>query len=469
MAVFVLDRQSKALMPCSERRARQLLARGRARVHRVMPFVVRLIDRQADTCTFQPLRLKLDLGSKATGLALVRESERVEAETGKVQRETAVLSLFDLLHRGAQISKALTARSSMRGNLRYCAPRFLNRGYPKGCNASSLQHRDDRSLRGVRRLQRWAPLTALSCERVRFDMQLMENPEIKGVEYQQSTLKGYEVREYLLEKWKRTCAYCGAQNEPLQIEHIDPKARGSSNRMSNQALAYALCNTAKDALPVEVFLKHDPVRLATIKARAKRPLKDAAAVNATRWTLVAALTQTCLPVECATGGRTKFNRIKLSIPKTHALDAVCVGELSAVSGWRRATLQIKSTGRGCYLRTRLTEFGFPRGYLTRAKRIQGFQTGDRVWADVPSGKKTGTHTGRVAVRASGSFNIQTPAGLVQRISHRHGRLIQRSDGYGYGLNPKDSFDTGEARGGRAARDALSLTGLQAGVSRAKTE
>ena len=73
MAVFVLDRNGKPVMPCTEKRARLLLERGRARVHRVLPFVIRLTDRTVDSCKFQPLRLKLDPGSKVTGLALVRE------------------------------------------------------------------------------------------------------------------------------------------------------------------------------------------------------------------------------------------------------------------------------------------------------------------------------------------------------------------------------------------------------------
>ncbi|TMD24982.1 MAG: hypothetical protein E6J04_20035 [Chloroflexi bacterium] len=44
--VFVLDTKKKPLMPCTPKRARQLLARGRAVVHRVAPFVIRLKDRQ---------------------------------------------------------------------------------------------------------------------------------------------------------------------------------------------------------------------------------------------------------------------------------------------------------------------------------------------------------------------------------------------------------------------------------------
>lgn len=51
----------------------------------------------------------------------------------------------------------------------------------------------------MQRLARVCHITAISMELVKFDMQLMENAEISGVEYQQGTLAGYELREYLLE------------------------------------------------------------------------------------------------------------------------------------------------------------------------------------------------------------------------------------------------------------------------------
>jgi hypothetical protein len=72
----------------------------------------------------------------------------------------------------------------------------------------------------------------------------------------------------------------------------------------------------------------------------------------------------------------------------------------------------------------------------RQKAVHGFQTGDQVTATVTKGKKIGTYTGRVAVRASGSFNINTGRGTVQGIGHQHCRLIARNDGYGYVLQPK---------------------------------
>lgn len=78
----------------------------------------------------------------------------------------------------------------------------------------------------VKRLIKYAPIIAITQELVRFDLQQLENPEISGIEYQQGELKGYEVREYLLEKWERKCSYCDGKDIPLQIEHIQPKAGG---------------------------------------------------------------------------------------------------------------------------------------------------------------------------------------------------------------------------------------------------
>ncbi len=141
-------------------------------------------------------------------------------------------------------------------------------------------------------------------ELVRFDMQKMLNPEVSGVEYQQGELFGYEVREYLLEKFNRKCAYCGKTDVPLQVEHIIPEARGGSNRVSNLTIACEPCNQKKGSQTAEEFGHPE------VQAQAKKPLKEAAAVNATRWKLYETLKATGLPVEVGSGSLTKFNRIK---------------------------------------------------------------------------------------------------------------------------------------------------------------
>jgi hypothetical protein len=165
--VFVLDKSGKPLMPCSEKRARLLLKRGRARIHRLVPMVIRLIDRTQDCSELQPLRVKLDPGSKTSGISLVRDTDSLDTCSGEIKRRSTVLLLVDLVHRGRQISESLSARRAMRrrrrANLRYRAPRFLNRGNKgRGWLAPSLQHRVDNSLAWIKRLRHWAPVSALN-------------------------------------------------------------------------------------------------------------------------------------------------------------------------------------------------------------------------------------------------------------------------------------------------------------------
>ncbi len=238
MQVFVLDKRKKPLMPCHPARARELLREGRAVVHKIAPFTIRLKDRIGGET--QPVRVKIDPGSKATGLAVVREEE-TDGET-----TAHVLFQSEIHHRGPQIKKKLDQRRAFRrrrrGHLRYRKPRFANRTRPEGWLPPSLRHRVDSTVSWVERLRSLVPVSGLSQELVRFDMQKIDNPEIAGVEYQQGTLAGYEVREYLLEKWGRTCAYCGAGNVPLEIDHIHPRSQGGSDRVSNLTLACRVCN-----------------------------------------------------------------------------------------------------------------------------------------------------------------------------------------------------------------------------------
>jgi 5-methylcytosine-specific restriction endonuclease McrA len=433
LSVFVLDKRKKPLMPCSEKRARLLLERGRARIHKLVPFTIRLVDRAVADSVVQPVAVKLDPGASTTGVALAR------VEDGNDEPTHHVLHLAEIEHRGKAIKQAMQQRSAFRrrrrgANLRYRPARFDNRTKPNGWLAPSLRHRVETVAAWVARYRRLAPVSAIAMELVRFDSHALSAPKVAeqgGAAYQQGDLAGYEVREYLLEKWGRHCAYCDAENTPLQIEHVVPRARGGSDRVSNLTLACEPCNQKKGALAVEDFLARDPKRLARIKAGLKKPLDGAAAMNATRWALWRALSATGLPVACATGGRTKWNRSRFDIPKTHALDAACVGTVGRVADWQRPTLTVKCTGRGAYQRTRLDRFGFPRGTLMLGKTVHGFQTGDLVRAVLPKGVHAGTWRGRVAARATGSFNIQTSDGVRQGISWRYCAILQRGDGYGY--------------------------------------
>jgi len=268
---------------------------------------------------------------------------------------------------------------------------------------------------------------------VRFDTQKMQNSEVSGVEYQQGVLAGYEVREYLLEKWGRKCAYCGAENVPLEIEHIQPKSKGGSNRVSNLTIACVRCNQKKGNRSIEDFLKRKPTVLKRIKAQTKKSLKDTAAVNATRYAIGNILKSFGLPVTFWSGGRTKFNRIRQKYQKDHWIDAACVGETGAnvLIPQTLKPLTITAVGHGSRQMCRVDKYGFPRTTAKTVKIVKGFQTGDIVKAVVTKGKKIGTYIGRVAVRASGSFNVSTKNGTMQGISWKYCQRLQSVDGYNY--------------------------------------
>lgn len=423
---LVLSSTKKPLMPCRAARARRLLRDGKASVYRTRPFTIILHDREDGET--QPVEFKVDPGSKTTGIALVAEFPR--------GRE--LLWAAHLAHRGHAIRAGLDARRALRRgrrsrNTRYREARFLNRTRSDGWLPPSLQSRVENIRSWYGRLLRSAPVTSAVVETVRFDTQALMQPGISGVEYQQGTLAGYEVREYLLEKWKRTCAYCGAKAVPLQIDHIHPRSLGGTNRISNLALACAPCNQRKGNRPLADFLSKDPVRLCRIQAQAKAPLADAAAVNATRMATGGAVRAFGLPTGFWSGGRTKFNRSAQGYDKDHYIDAACVGETGAAVAIPAdfQPLLIKATGRGTRQVVRTDRYGFPRGGAGRCKRVFGFQTGDLVRLVQPAGKYAGTHVGRLAgVRVDGRFDIGAAGG---RITACHDRfvLLQRGDGYEY--------------------------------------
>jgi 5-methylcytosine-specific restriction endonuclease McrA len=423
--VFVLDSYYKPLDPVHPGRARLLLKQGKASVYRRFPFtiILKIIVEQKQ---LEPLRLKIDPGSQTTGIAVVHET------SGEV------VFAAELIHRGKQIKKRLASRRAVRRSrrqrqTRYRKPRFNNRRRPKGWLPPSLSSRIANIQTWVSRLRRSCPLTAMSLELVKFDMQKMENPEISEIEYQQGTREGYETREYLLEKWNRQCAYCGKSGIPLQIEYIDPRAKGGTDRISNLTLSCEKCNLAKGTKEIKDFLKQKPEVLKRILVQAKAPLKDAAAVNATRFALYEKLKATGLPLECGSGGLTKFNRVSRGLPKAHWIDAACIGQSTPleITLIDVSPLLITAKGHGCRQMRSVNDLGFPCSKPKGVKRVKGLQTGAMVRAVVTTGTRQGVYVGRVSIRASGSFDITTHSGRVQGIHHRFCAPVHRGDGYSY--------------------------------------
>lgn len=427
--VLVVDSNRHPVHPCTPARARLLLKQGKAAVFKRYPFTLILkapVTVATELAAPPGLRLKIDPGSQTTGLALVDE------------QRGAVVWAAELSHQGDGIVDRLRKRKAVRRSrrqrhTRYRKARFAHRSRPKGWLAPSLRSRVQNVVTWVQRLQRVAPIVAISLELVHFDTQAMQNPDIEGVLYQQGTLAGYEAKQYLLEKWGWRCAYCDARGVPVEVEHIVARSRGGSSRESNLTSACQPCNGAKGTQDIGVFLAHDPARLAHILGQAKAPLKDAAAVNSTRWALYEQLKALGLPLEVGSGGRTKWNRSRQAIPKAHWSDAACVGvSTPELKRWQRMQpLLITAKGRQRRQMVNVDKRGFPRGKPKGPSRVHGFRSGDMVRAIVPTGLKAGTYVGRVAIRTTGSFKITTKRGMVDGIAARFCTPLHRGDGYDY--------------------------------------
>ncbi|WP_424100894.1 RNA-guided endonuclease IscB [Moorena producens] len=367
--------------------------------------------------TISPCQIKIDPGSKVTGFALVQNNQ--------------VIWGMELEHRGGLIKRKLESRRAVRRgrrnrNTRYRKPRFLNRRRPEGWLAPSLEHRVLTIETWVKRLIKFCPINEFWVERVKFDTQKMQNPEINGVEYQQGELVGYEVREYLLEKWGRECAYCGQQSVPLQIEHIYPKSKGGSDRISNLCLACDKCNQRKGNKSIEDFLKKKPSLLQKIKSKAKQPLRDAAAVNSTRNKLVKVLKR-IKPIVTGTGAQTKYNRTKLGFPKEHWIDAACVGDIEMLTLKTSQPLLVTCKGQGGRQKAALNKYGYPIRH-NPLRPIKGWCSGD-IAKNILTGK-----FGRVNPRSkSNSFNYTVPGEKAISLHVKNLVRIHRKDGYTYGF------------------------------------
>jgi len=429
--VFVLSKTGEALMPCHPARARQLLHSKKAVVKRLYPFTIQLTQRSEGYT--QPVELKFDPGSKQTGIGLVLHGKN---------RLSAIFCAV-LTHRGQEIkgnldSRRMVRRSRRSRKTRYREARFLNRirSKHKGWLAPSVQSRVDNIKEWSKRFMRLAPAGFITVESVKFDMQKIENAAIEGVEYQRGTLFDYEVKEYLLEKYHYSCAYCGVKNVPFEKEHVIPKSRGGSNRISNLVLSCRACNEKKDNMPIEEFLKDNQPLLKKIKAQLKTPLKDAAAVNISRKQIIKELSGLTVPVLTGTGAETKYNRVSQGYAKEHYIDALCAGTTGAkvyISSTLKPLL-IKKERRNNRQMCLVDKYGFPRGKAKGSKIVKGFKTGDMVKAIVLKGKKKGTYKGKVAVRSSGSFDIKVKQGRVQGIGWRNCVMLYRFDGYSYAYN-----------------------------------
>lgn len=399
--IYVQNIKGEPLMPTKRHnKVWYWLRKDLARVVSREPLTIRL--RFETTEYTQPATVGIDTGSQTVGIAAVTNGEVVlQAE---VHLRTDIKGKLD---QRRQYRRTRRSRKT-----RYRPARFAHRCRPEDWLAPSLQSKAQATVKAVRWVTTLLPVHQVKVEVGSFDTQKMQNPEITGVTYQQGVLYGYLVREYVLTKWKRQCSYCRRTGVPLQLEHIVPKARGGSDRVSNLALACEPCNREKGTQTAAEF------GYPQVQAQAKSPLKDAAHVSSIKTRVIHDLQaifgekQVCL----AYGYETKYKRIQmLGLPKSHANDAVAIAcEIGEVVKPLEAVHHLRCLARGQYQRFNGTHSehkcwaprkvrGFKLYELVKAKGQVGYIAGRRekgafVIKDVTSGKKLAEVTPRKLVR-----------------------------------------------------------------------
>jgi len=283
-------------------RVRHLLKEGKARIFCYEPFTIQLTYENTE---FVPVEMTLgiDPGSSDTPVAV--EVHEPDAEMCSIVYAKEILLRTDI---SAQLKRRSDARGNRRNRTtRYRKCRFQNRvksvcsvcgknhtpkswkkekrknskGHKNVSNGRAavcrkcqherpsekgnhdtdkilnptLQNKVDTIVAEVKKLVEIMPVTKIRVELTAFDTQKMAKPEIQGMEYQQGTLFGYEVKEYLLHKYGHNCVYCKGKSKDLvlEIEHVIPKSRGGTDKISNLVISCETCNREKGSRTAEEY------------------------------------------------------------------------------------------------------------------------------------------------------------------------------------------------------------------------
>ena len=423
--VFVLDRSKKPLDMITNAEARILLKNRLAVVHKVYPFTIRLRDNSCGS-NDKTYIVKIDPGSKHTGIAIVDNTDKV-------------VILAEIEHRGHLIKKNLNSRRAVRRNrrsrkTRYRPARFLNRTKPKGWLAPSVKSRADNVINFIKKYKKFLNINKVMIESVSFDTaQMSSDTKLWGNDYQQGPLYQNKFRSFIFSRSGGKCVYCGAKAE--EIDHIVPRAKGGTNSIYNLAASCRPCNQKKSSLSLKDFGKLMNKDYSHLKP--KRLPRDAAAIQSARNYMVREITKLAPNTTIHDAWLTKYNRNELGLPKQHYYDALSVGNVANYKFLADKILKISAKGRGSRQMCLMDSYGFPKTSAKASKSVKGFQTGDIVKAVVTKGSKQGEYLGRVAVRSRGVFCIKTKNGLTKDIGYKSCRLIQRGDGYSYNYKECD--------------------------------
>lgn len=299
-------------MPTYPAKARHLLEKGKAKVVKRTPFTIQLTYPTGEAK--QPITLGVDAGSKHIGMSASTEKAELFACEVELRQDISKNIAERKEHRVVRRSR----------KTRHRKPRFDNRVHAKkkGSLAPSIENRIEAHMSRIKKVCKILPVTKLVVETAPFDTQLLKNPEIKGVEYQQGEQLGFwNVREYVLYRDNHECQHCHGKSkcEVLEVHHIESRQTGG-NAPNN---LITLCKDCHQAL------HQDKIKL---KAKRGQSFKDAAFMSIMGNILLERLRQAYpeLEISYTYGYLTKHKRISLGLPKSHCNDAYCIaGNLEA--------------------------------------------------------------------------------------------------------------------------------------------
>ena len=397
--VPVLTIKGRPLAPCHPKRARSLVRAGKAQFkHRYGIRCIVLtrtnVPKLRGRCKLQ---LRIDPGARHTGIAITRDS----ADTSRTVGLALVIN-----HRGRTIKKAMTKRRQMRRGrryrkTRYRKPRFDNRTRPAGWLPPSLLSRLQNTITWVRRLSKILPITELHVETSVFDPQLLRDPEIQGIEYQQGPLYSTNLRAAVLHRDANKCIYCSrsGKRQRLELDHVVPRSNGGTKRYDNLVAACRPCNHKHSNQPIEQWLKRRPAKLKEVKARLGMELADATHMNVILPRLLKELRSNGWTVVEHSAASTAAGRRLCSVEKSHHADAAMTGCPAQLRYMPTGPITIDAKGRGNRQRIMPDQHATPKGagyqeycrlpkhiqkrtptpaHKKRAKRVLDVATGDYV-------------------------------------------------------------------------------------------
>ena len=362
-------------MPCSPKRAKDLLKSKKAKVVRKSPFTIKLLVATGEAK--QEVVAGMDSGSKVIGTATISNGETI------YQAETIL--------RGEEIRRKMEQRAmyrrSRRGRkLRYRKPRFLNRRASTRLDRlpPSVKHKVVAHLREKKFLESIIPISKWFVETASFDIHKLTNPNVSkkhGWTYQKGQKLGYyNTKAFVLARDKHTCQKCNKFKNGLKlhVHHVVFKTNGGTDAPTN---LITLCNACHNKIHAHKTPEKESLKL---QQKAQKQTKHATEVSILRSQLLKKFGD----FEETFGYITKFNRESQSLLKTHYNDAACIASQGEIVGQNSEYFVRRLASKGDYQQTK----GIRSEKNINTKKILGFKKFDQVkWQ-----KKIGFIKGRMS-------------------------------------------------------------------------